>query len=282
MLKNIWEIKGGYKLNTSKFKIMGILNITHNSFYDGGKHLDFDDALNHALKMIEEGADILDIGGESTRPGSCRITSEEELNKILPVIKALSGKIDIPISCDTYKAEVAVEAIKAGVSIINDISGFSFDKELLNVLKDTGCGYVLMHMQKNPTDMQVNPFYTDVIREISEFFETKLNFISKKGIDLKKVVLDPGIGFGKRLEDNLKIIKSLDKFQKFNRPLLIGTSRKSFIGNISNSLPVEKRLEGSLASAVISYTQGARIFRTHDVEETKNALKVTEAIEKTL
>ncbi len=257
---------------------MGVVNITDDSFYSKSRCKDIDTAVKTALRMAEEGADIIDVGGESTRPGSCRTPIEEEIKKVVPLIKLLSENLDIPISCDTYKAEVAEKAIEAGASIINDISAFSLDQNLLSVVKSTKCGYILMHMQGTPDNMQTTPYYNDVIKEILEFFEKKLNFMQDKGISPEKVVIDPGIGFGKRLEDNLKLIKQLDRFQKLGRPICVGTSRKSFIGKILNGVGTEERLEGSLASMVVAYIGGGRIFRTHDVKESVRVLRVTESI----
>lgn len=280
MSDNTWQIKGSVELDVSTFRVMGILNVTSDSFYDGNEHADLEKAVAHGLKMAEEGADIIDVGGESTRPGSYRVTAEEEIRKVIPVIKSLSEKVALPISCDTYKAGVAAKAIEAGASIINDISAFSMDEGLPEIVRDSGCGYVLMHMRGTPADMQVNPFYDDVSGEVEAFFEKKLGFMEKKGIDSGKAVIDPGIGFGKRLEDNLELIRHLDRLKKFGRPLLIGTSRKSFIGRLLNGLPAGERLEGSLSSAVLAYSRGARIFRVHDVKETIRALRVAESIEK--
>ena len=279
MANHIWEIKDRTKLDVSTFKVMGILNVTPDSFYDGKKYIDFDSAIAHAMKMAQEGADIIDVGGESTRPGSPRISAEEEIKRVVPVISALSKNIGLPLSCDTYKAEVAVKAIEAGVSIINDISAFSMDSGLFDVVKYYGCGYVLMHMQGTPGNMQEHPFYKDVVGEVISFFHTHLKILKNKGLDINKIVVDPGIGFGKRLKDNLLLIRNLERFQKLGRPVLIGTSRKSFIGNLLNGLPAEERLEGSLASAVVAYMRAARIFRVHDVKETKRALLVAASIE---
>jgi dihydropteroate synthase len=278
MLKNVWKISDKIQLNTLSFKVMGVVNITDDSFYSKSRCKDIDTAVKTALRMAEEGADIIDVGGESTRPGSCRTPIEEEIKKVVPLIKLLSENLDIPISCDTYKAEVAEKAIEAGASIINDISAFSLDQNLLSVVKSTKCGYILMHMQGTPDNMQTTPYYNDVIKEILEFFEKKLNFMQDKGISPEKVVIDPGIGFGKRLEDNLKLIKQLDRFQKLGRPICVGTSRKSFIGKILNGVGTEERLEGSLASMVVAYIGGGRIFRTHDVKESVRVLRVTESI----
>ena len=257
---------------------MGILNISPDSFYIGSSHPDIKDAIKRAKEMAEEGADIIDVGGQSTKPGSKGISAKEEIERAIPVIKALSEEIDIPVSCDTYKADVAEKAIEAGASIINDISAFSMDKQLLDVVKSSYCGYVLMHMKGTPENMQVNPFYEDVVSEIYQFLSDKLEWMEKKGIDKERVVVDPGIGFGKRLVDNLVIIKNLEKFKELKRPVLLGTSRKSFIGKALNDIPPEERLEGSIASVVIGYIKGATIFRVHDVKETRRALTITEAI----
>lgn len=276
-MKNIWKIKDK-TLEIKKFLIMGILNTSPDSFYSGSSYPDISQAVKRALEMAKEGADIIDVGGQSTRPGSKSISAEEEIERVIPVIRELSKEIETPISCDTYKAEVAEKALEAGASIINDISAFSMDKNLLGVIKKSDCGYVLMHMKGTPQDMQVNPFYEDVVSEVFQFLKEKLQFINKEGIDKERVVVDPGIGFGKRFEDNLTLLKNIEKFTEIGRPVLLGTSRKSFIGKILNNISPEYRLEGSLASAVIGYMKGVKIFRVHDVKETKHTLEVTSAI----
>ncbi len=274
-----WKIKGGKDLGVSPFCIIGILNVTPDSFYDGRKSLDYEDAVDRGLRMADEGAGIIDVGGESTRPGSRRVSAAEEISRVVPVIKALAGKTGALLSCDTYKGAVAEKALEAGASIINDISAFSMDKGLLSVVRDSGCGYVLMHMQGTPADMQDDPSYEDVESEISLFFERSLGFLEKNGIDPGKVAIDPGIGFGKRLEDNLRILNGIGAFRKFGRPVMVGASRKSFIGKILDGLPAEQRLGASLACAVVSYLRGACIFRVHDVAETARVLRVARAIE---
>lgn len=274
---SLWKIKSK-TIEIKNFLIMGILNISPDSFYSGSSYPDIKQAVKRALEMVEEGADIIDVGGQSTRPGSTSISEEEEIKRVIPVIETLSKEIDIPLSCDTYKATVAERAIDAGTSIINDISAFSMDRRLLDVVKKSECGYVLMHMKGTPEDMQVNPFYEDAVSEIYEFLYNKLQWMEEEGIDRERVVVDPGIGFGKRLEDNLVILKNLEKFLELKRPVLLGTSRKSFIGKILNNIAPEQRLEGSLASAVIGYIKGAKIFRVHDIKETKRTLEVTSAI----
>ncbi|MCM8760113.1 MAG: dihydropteroate synthase [Candidatus Omnitrophica bacterium] len=276
-MKDIWKIKDK-RVEIKKFLIMGILNTSPDSFYSGSSYPDLKQAIKRAVEMVKEGTDIIDVGGQSTRPGSKSISEKKEIERVTPLIKELSKEIDIPISCDTYKAVVAEKAIEAGASIINDISAFSMDAHLLNIIKKSDCGYVLMHMKGTPEDMQVNPFYQDVVSEVFNFLYDKLSFIEKQGIDIERVVVDPGIGFGKRFEDNLVLLKNIEKFTEMKRPVLLGTSRKSFIGKILNNIPPEYRLEGSIASAVIGYLKGVKIFRVHDVKETRQALEVASAI----
>lgn len=276
-MMSLWKIKGK-TIEIKDFLIMGILNISPDSFYTGSSYPDIKDAIKRAKEMVEEGADIIDVGGQSTRPGSKGISAKEEIERTIPVIKALSEETDIPVSCDTYKAEVAEKAIEAGASIINDISAFSIDNRLFDIVKNSECGYVLMHMKGTPENMQVNPLYEDVISEVYQFLNEKMHLMEREGINIERVVVDPGIGFGKRLVDNLAILKNLEKFKGLKRPVLLGTSRKSFIGKVLNDIPPEERLEGSIASVVIGYIKGATIFRVHDVKETRRALTVTDAI----
>lgn len=272
-----WEIRRK-TLSLKPFLLMGILNVTPDSFYAGSRYPDFEKAAERARQMVREGADIIDIGGESTRPGSEKVSAVEETKRVVPLIKILSGESGVTISVDTCKHEVAEKAIEAGASIVNDISAFSMDQKLLNVVKDSGCGYVLMHMQGTPADMQKNPFYKDVVPEVYAFLEKKLEYLQDNGVTPSRIVVDPGIGFGKRLEDNLALLNNLDRFQNLGRPVLVGTSRKTFIGKLLKDVPPEERLEGSLASAVISLARGASVFRVHDVKETKRALTVASSI----
>ncbi|MFN4227124.1 MAG: dihydropteroate synthase [Candidatus Ratteibacteria bacterium] len=272
-----WKIDN-IVLEIKKPLIMGILNVTPDSFYDGGRFFDFDKAIERGIEIEKQGADIIDIGGQSTRPGSKIISEKEEIERVIPVIKTLSKELKIKISCDTFRSKVAEKAIENGASIINDISAFSLDKNLFNVIKDSDCGYILMHMKGTPENMQINPYYEDVIGEISIFFKEKLKILEKNKVDLERVVIDPGIGFGKRVCDNVEILKNLDKFKKFNRPILIGTSRKSFIGKLLN-LEVEQRLEPTIATNVYAYLKGANIFRVHDVKEIKRAIEIIYLIE---
>ena len=256
--------------------IMGILNITPDSFFDGGRYLDIEKAYECAQKLVNEGADIIDIGGESSRPGSKGISITEELDRILPVLNKLKGKVAIPISVDTTKAVVAKEALKAGANIINDISALN-DPEMIEVILDNNIPVIIMHMKGTPRNMQVNPYYFDVIKEIKGFFKDKIEWMTKKGIHANNIIIDPGIGFGKRLEDNLDILNNMAKFKEFNLPILIGPSRKSFIGTILDEEP-KNRLSGTLASVAIATANGVDIIRVHDVREAKQVVKVVNAI----
>lgn len=261
----------------SRTHIMGILNVTPDSFSDGSNFFKFEDAVKQGIKMTEEGADIIDVGGESTRPGSNPITIEEELSRVIPVIESLSKQIDVPISIDTYKAKVAQEALDAGAQMINDISALRFDPEMKKIAAEFNVPVALMHIKGTPRNMQENPWYQDVIGEITEYLKESIKIAQKAGIDKDKIIIDPGIGFGKRLEDNLNILKNLKKFSILNCPILIGCSRKSFIGRILD-LPVEERLEGSLAVLAVAIMNGANIVRVHDVKESKRIASLVDAI----
>jgi dihydropteroate synthase len=225
--------------------------------------------------MISEGADIIDIGGESTRPGAQSISEDEEKRRVIPVIEEIRKFSDIPISIDTYKSAVAREAVQSGADFINDISGLRFDTEMVNVAMDHKIPVIVMHIKGTPRDMQKNPFYEDLMRELLEYFEERINTLNKAGVD--KIIIDPGIGFGKRLEDNLKIIKNLNEFSIFNLPVMIGVSRKSFIGNILDRT-VEERLTGTIAANAMTLLNGANILRVHDVKPHKELIKMFEAI----
>ncbi|MFQ6003070.1 MAG: dihydropteroate synthase [Candidatus Zixiibacteriota bacterium] len=262
---------------SSRAHLMGILNVTPDSFSDGGKFLRTEDAVRRGIKMAEEGADIIDVGGESTRPGSDPVTIEEELSRVIPVIEALSQKIDIPISIDTYKSEVAKKALDAGAEMINDISALRFDPQMKKIADEYQVPIVLMHIKGTPKNMQENPYYDDVITEITEYLKQSIEIAQKAGIGREKIIIDPGIGFGKRLEDNLNILKNLKKFSILDCPILVGPSKKSFIGKILD-LPVEERLEGSLAALAVSIMNGANIIRVHDVKESKRVATLVDAI----
>jgi len=259
--------------------IMGILNLTPDSFYDGGKFKSVEEAVEAALKMEEEGADIIDIGGESTRPGSEPVSLKEELKRVMPVLKEVKKRIKIPISIDTYKSQVAKEALEEGAEIVNDISGLSFDKKMAEIVSSYNAYCVIMHIKGRPKTMQKRVFYKDVIKEIYDYLKEKVDYAQKMGIKREKIIIDPGIGFGKKLEHNIEIIRRLREFRSLNLPILVGHSRKSFIGQIL-SLPPAERLVGSLAAAVILLFNGAHILRVHDVKETKQAIEIFCAIMK--
>ncbi len=270
----------GKKLSFEKYILMGILNVTPDSFYDGGKYINLDKAVEHAQKLIKDGAQIIDVGGESTRPGANPVSLEEELNRVIPVIKTLKESLpkNIFISVDTYKAKVAQKALEVGADIINDISGLTFDKDMINVLKDSHAPIIINHIKGTPRNMQKNPYYENVLWEVSQFFENKIKTLLKVNYPYTNIILDVGVGFGKRLEDNLVLIKNISHFKKFGLPLLIGTSRKSFIGKILNLDDPKDRLEGTLASNLYLYQKGVNIFRVHDVKEHKRALEILDVI----
>ena len=263
---------------SKKTHIMGVLNITPDSFSDGGTHFDKSRAVDHAFRMIDDGADILDIGGESTRPGSEPVSLDEELRRTIPVIKALSKSISIPISIDTYKSDVAVRALEAGASIVNDISGMRFDPEMPKVISRFKVPVVIMHIKGSPKNMQVNPIYKSLIPEIMDYFRTSIRLAAKFGIPDHMIILDPGIGFGKTFTHNLEIINNLQQFSLFENPILIGPSRKAFLGKILGDLPANERLEGTAAVVAISIIKGAHIVRVHDVKEMARVAKVADAI----
>jgi dihydropteroate synthase len=252
--------------------IMGVLNVTPDSFYDGGAFFSWDRAVDHALQMAAEGADIIDVGGESTRPGSEPTPLDEELKRVIPVIEGIRRQSDISLSIDTYKADVAREAIAAGVDMVNDISALSFDSRMTDVVAGSGTPVVMQHIKGTPRDMQVNPSYDDVVGEIKAFFIERIAFAGEHGIEEENIIIDPGIGFGKRLQDNLAIIRELGRFKELGRPILIGTSMKSFLGRIAGTDVLEDRVEGTLASVAISLWNGADMVRVHDVAKTKKVV----------
>lgn len=286
-LKNLGEkieniIKIEINKKNQRTKIMGILNVTPDSFYDGNKYFDTEKAIERAKEILKY-CDIIDIGGESSRPGADYVSEEEELRRVIPVVKKISEIIKtlnqkVKISVDTRKAKVAEEAIKNGATIINDISALRDDENMIKVVKDYDVEVVLMHMKGNPKTMQINPFYENVIKEISDFFEERINFALSNGIKKEKIIIDPGIGFGKRLQDNLEILKNLYKFKIFGLPILIGVSRKSFIGMLTENAPPEERLEGTISAVTIGVMNGADIVRVHDPKEIYKALKVVDEI----
>ena len=258
--------------------VMGIVNVTPDSFSDGGRFLDADTAVRHALRLVEEGAEILDIGGESTRPGAEPVPETEELRRVIPVIEKLASKVKIPLSIDTMKPAVARAALNAGASIVNDVgAAYRGDDDLWQIVSEFNAGYVCMHAQGTPQTMQKNPHYEDVVREVREFFVRRLEKLKARGISPEQVLLDPGIGFGKTAEHNLALLAHLERFTTLRRPLLLGVSRKSFLGTISGAGENE-RLPASLACATLAVESGARIIRAHDVLETVQALRAAEAV----
>ena len=257
-------------------KIMGIVNVTPDSFSDGGKYFSHDDAINHALKLLDEGADIIDIGGESTRPGSYSVSLEEELNRTMPVIKSiLHLRKDTIISIDTTKSEVAKQALDTGAQIINDISGLTFDDNMIQVAKEYDAGVVIMHIKGNPKSMQDNPDYIDVIKEVYDFLLVQSIKLKQTGVD--KIIVDPGIGFGKRIEDNFSLIKNLEYFQSLGYPVMVGLSKKSFIGRTLN-LEINQRDVGTVIMETISILKSARIIRTHNVKYCNQIVKLASHI----
>lgn len=257
--------------------LMGIINVTPDSFYDGGKRFDPAKAVADGIGLVEAGADIIDVGGESTRPGAPPVSAEEEIQRVLPVVQGLRRTVKIPISIDTYKARVARAALAAGADIVNDISALRFDPEMAALLATEKVPVVLMHMQGTPQTMQAEPRYNNVLREVQDFLEARAIFALETGLERDHIILDPGIGFGKTLDHNLTLLSGLPALAAMGHPLLIGASRKTFIGKILDVKP-EERLEGSLAAAVAAVFGGAHIIRAHDVKETWRAVRVADAI----
>ena len=261
-----------------KTLVMGIINVTPDSFSDGGKYVKINNAINHAKKMVDDGADIIDVGGESTRPGAEEVSSSEELRRVIPVVESIRLNFpDILISIDTTKSVVAHKAIKAGADIINDVSGLNSDTQMVGVVANLKVPIIIMHMKGNPKNMQINPKYKNLIAEITSFFEKKIKIATESGIDRNLIIIDPGIGFGKTINHNFQIISKLKEFSKLDLPIMIGPSRKSFIGKTLN-LPVESRLEGTSAAITASILNGANIVRVHDVLEMKRVAEITEKI----
>ncbi len=257
--------------------VMGVLNVTPDSFSEGGRYLKFDSAIAHAKRMVQEGADIIDIGGESSRPGALPVSADDELARVLPVVEWLVSETPVPISIDTYKAHVARRVLQAGAHIVNDISALRGDSDMARVVSETHAGLVLMHMKGNPQTMQQSPTYQNVISEIRFFFQERIGEAGKKGIHPEQILIDPGIGFGKTTEHNLEILRRLRDFQSLNKPILIGVSRKSFIGKILN-LPVNDRMEGTTATVAWAIAHGADVVRVHDVKAMRRVAQMTDAI----
>lgn len=257
--------------------VMGILNVTPDSFSDGGKYINKDDAINHGIKLAAEGSDIVDIGGESTRPGAEPLSLEDELNRVIPVIRELAKEVQIPISIDTYKSEVAREALDAGASIINDISGLKSDDKMAGIAAEYDVPVVVMHIKGTPRDMQINPHYENMISEVRNSLAESVNIALNAGVDKNKIIVDPGIGFGKDLMDNFSLIKNLDYFKTLGHFILIGPSRKSFLWKTLDVSP-DETIEATAAAVTACIMAGADIVRIHDVKEVMNAVKVADLI----
>jgi len=258
--------------------VMGIVNVTQDSFSDGGRHDTTEKAVEHALKLIADGADILDVGGESSRPGATPVALDEERRRVIPVVREIVRQSSVPISIDTVKAEVAKESLDEGACIINDITALRGDPHMAGVVRDCGAGVVLMHMQGEPATMHLNPSYHDVVAEVGAFFEERLEFCRVAGLDPASIALDPGIGFGKTNEHSLELLRKLGEFQRFGRPVCLGVSRKGFIGEIVNR-PRDQRVVGSVAVAFFAVTLGsAQIVRVHDVAEHRDSMRILEAL----
>jgi dihydropteroate synthase len=259
----------------SDFKVMGVVNVTPDSFSDGGLYLDAEAAIAHGRELLVEGADILDIGGESTRPGATPVDADEELRRVVPVIEGLA-ETGAQISVDTSKAVVASAALKAGATFVNDVTALRGDAGMAAVVAESGASLSLMHMLGEPRTMQENPRYDDVVSEVKAFLQARLSFALDSGISESKIILDPGIGFGKTLEHNLELLRRLDELVAIGCPVLVGASRKSFLGRITGR-EVDQRVPGTIAVNVLAYERGARLFRVHDVAPIKDALAVTAA-----
>ncbi len=257
---------------------MGVLNVTPDSFSDGGKFFELEKAIEHGVKMAAEGADVIDVGGESTRPGAEPVAAGEELRRVIPVIEKLRAKIDVPISIDTSKAEVAHAAIHAGASIMNDITGGRGDQGMLPLIAETKSAFIIMHMQGTPRTMQNRPQYEDVVSEVAIFFRQQYARAIECGVDPMAIAFDPGIGFGKTLEHNLELLAQLERLRADDRPLVVGVSRKSFLAKLIDSPEIEDRLAPAVALTALLRVRGADVFRVHDVKENVSALRVTEAI----
>ena len=273
-----WNIAGGRVLGPAPFFVVGIVNCTPDSFYDGGNYLDAEAAVDHSLELLQQNADIVDIGGESTRPFSNRVQADQERDRVLPVLGGvLSHAPQAVVSVDTYRAEVAAAALQAGATIINDVSACSFDPELKQVLADYKPGYVIMHSRGRPEDMQKDPSYRDVVREVFSFFETTMDQLVQSGVPEENIVLDPGIGFGKLLKHNLQLLANIEEFYALGRPVFMGLSNKSMWGKLLGVDASERRTPTQVATALMA-ERGVAIHRVHEVADTVRTLRIVQAI----
>nr|WP_207730216.1 dihydropteroate synthase [Clostridium botulinum] len=274
-------LKDGREINYENLKVMGIINCTPDSFYEGSRKDSIEEALKTAEKMLKEGAEILDIGGESTRPGSDPVDEEEEIKRVVPVIREIKNKFkDVIISIDTYRANTAKAAIEAGADIVNDISAMKYDENMVKVVKEYDVPVILMHVKGKPKDMQVEPAYGDLMKEIHLYFNERIDYCKAHGISDDKIILDPGIGFGKTVEHNLKIMNRIEELKSFNLPVLLAASRKATIGKVLGNLPAEERLEGTIALSCLAVDAGIQMVRVHDVKENIRAIRMLEAVRK--
>jgi dihydropteroate synthase len=278
MRARIWKV-GDRVFNVSRQGlIMGVLNVTPDSFADGGRFFAVEKAIEHGVRLAAEGADIIDIGGESTRPGAEPVAAGEELRRVIPVIEKLRAKIDVPVSIDTSKAELARAAIHAGASVVNDVTGGRGDEGMLPLIAETKSAFIIMHMQGTPRTMQNRPQYEDVVSEVADFFRQQYARAIGCDIDPMAIAFDPGIGFGKTLDHNLELLAQLERLRANDRPLVVGVSRKSFLEKLANSPEMKDRLAPAVALTALLRVRGADVFRVHDVKENVSALRVTEAI----
>ncbi|MEL5898093.1 dihydropteroate synthase [Clostridium sporogenes] len=274
-------LKDGREINYENLKVMGIINCTPDSFYEDSRKNSIEEALNMAEKMLGEGAEILDIGGESTRPGSDPVNEEEEIKRVVPVIKEIKNKFkDAIISIDTYRANTAKAAIEAGADIVNDISAMKYDENMVKVVKEYNVPVILMHVKGKPKDMQIDPVYEDLMKEIHIYFNERIDYCKSHGITEHKIILDPGIGFGKTVEHNLKLMNRIEELKSFNLPVLLAASRKATIGKVLGNLPTEERLEGTIALSCLAVDAGLQMVRVHDVKENIRAIRMLEAVRK--
>ena len=266
-------------MNDRSFRIMGVVNVTPDSFSDGGMFKTQTQAVDHALRLVEEGADIIDIGGESTRPGAAPVSADEELSRVMPVVERLSGGTDAGISIDTRRSTVAREAVAAGAAIWNDVSALSYDADSVETAAALECHVVLMHAQGDPRTMQNDPHYEDVVTEVLAYLAGRIELCIAAGIDRARLIADPGVGFGKTLDHNIALMGNLSRFRALEVPILLGASRKRFIAALDRQGPAVERLGGSIAAALAGFVRGADIVRVHDVAATRQALNIAKAIE---
>lgn len=274
------ELKDGSKKEfSSNMDIMGIVNVTPNSFYEGSRTYNHEDAIKRASRLIEEGATFIDVGGESTRPGSEPVSSEEEIERVCPVIEGIKKLYpEVLVSVDTYRASTALAAVKSGADIINDISGLTFDKDMVKVLVETNAPLILMHIKGEPKTMHIKPHYDDVLKEVYEFLEKQIDYAYENGLKKNKIIIDLGIGFGKNSEHNIELLKNISYFDSLNLPHLLAVSRKKFIGNTLELDNAKDRLFGTVGISVYARTKGIEIARVHDVKENLEAVRMVEAL----